>query len=102
MTRAGDRFVALDADAALAVPPGEIAYADGPTILTRHFVWRQARAGLITPATRAVVLLSEVPGELGGAVAEAVLTDFDQGLRTHFGVTPATFLVEEGRSSIAW
>jgi DNA/RNA-binding domain of Phe-tRNA-synthetase-like protein len=82
LTRAGDHFTALDADAPLPVPAGEVAYADGQTVLTRHFVWRQARVGLITPATRAVVLLSEIPGEVGADVARQVLADLAAGLQS--------------------
>lgn len=51
LTRPGDTFTALDSDAPEALPAGEVAYADGATVITRHFVWRQARAGLVTPQT---------------------------------------------------
>jgi DNA/RNA-binding domain of Phe-tRNA-synthetase-like protein len=95
LTRDGDRFTALREEAPLAVPPGEVAYADRPTILTRHFVWRQARSGLITPSTRSVFLVSEVLGDVGGDVAEAVLDDLRTGLRAHFDATPCAFLLHE-------
>jgi DNA/RNA-binding domain of Phe-tRNA-synthetase-like protein len=95
LTRDGDRFTALGEETALAAPPGEVAYADGPTILTRHFVWRQARTGLIIPPTRSVFLVSEVLGDVGGDVAEAVLDDLRTGLRAHFDVTPRAFLLDE-------
>jgi DNA/RNA-binding domain of Phe-tRNA-synthetase-like protein len=83
------------------VPPGEVAYADGPTILTRHFVWRQARTGLITPSTRSVFLVSEVLGDVGD-VAEAVLDDLRTGLRTYFDVTPCAFLLDEQDATASW
>ena len=102
LTRDGDYFVALDADAAIPVPPGEIAYLDGPTVLTRHFVWRQARTGLITPATRSVVLLSEVLGEVGGDVARQVLDDLVAGLRDHFGATPSAYIVDVETPAVSW
>ncbi len=102
LTRDGDHFTALDADAPLPLPPGEIAYLDGPTVLTRHFVWRQARTGLITPATRSVVLLSEIPGEVGEVVARQVLADFAAGLRDHFGAAPSAALVDAGSPSYSW
>lgn len=86
LTREGDTFTALDAADAEAVPPGEIAYAVGSTVLTRHFVWRQSREGLVVPETDDVVLLSEVLGEVGPAVADAILADFLAGLRDYFGV----------------
>ena len=102
LSRPGDQFLALDADEPLDVPPGEVSYAAGQTILTRHFVWRQARAGLIGPATREVFLVSEVLGEVGREVAEAVLAAFRDGLREHFGVTSQTFLVDAQHRCIEW
>ncbi len=105
LTRAGDTFVALDGDEPLATPPGEVAYADGQTILTRHFVWRQARTALITRGTRDVFLVSEVLGEvlaLDSTVASAVLTEFQQGLRDRFGVESQGFVLDAGHTTIAW
>ena len=102
LTRDGDHFTALDADAPIPVPPGEIAYLDGSTVLTRHFVWRQARTGLITPATRSVVLLSEIPSEVGAAVARQVLADLVAGLRHHFGAAPSGDIVDADSPSCSW
>lgn len=51
LTRRGDTFQALDKNEPVAVPDGEVAYVTGRTVLTRHFVWRQSRAGIITPET---------------------------------------------------
>ena len=101
-TRVGDTFLAMDAEEVEAVPPGEVAYADGTTILTRHFVWRQARTGLIDPATRSVFLVSEVLGEVGTDVAEMVLGELESGLRLYFGAEPVTFLLDEGSPQISW
>jgi len=102
LTQPGDQFIALDAESPVAVPPGEIAYADGQAILTRHFVWRQDRTSLITLATQEVFLVSEVPGEVGEEVAEAVLVDFRTGLQEYFGVAPQTFLVDAQNRSVSW
>jgi DNA/RNA-binding domain of Phe-tRNA-synthetase-like protein len=102
LTHAGDTFHGLDAAEPLALPPGEVAYTDGATVLTRHFVWRQAREALVTPATRDVILLSEVLGEVGNATAEAVLNDFRDGLATHFGVDARTFIVSEEQPRVVW
>lgn len=102
LSRPGDHFLALDAAEPLDVPPGEVSYAAGPTILTRHFVWRQARAGLIASGTRQVFLISEVLGEVGREVAEAVVEAFRAGLQAHFGVGAQTFLVDAQHRSIEW
>jgi DNA/RNA-binding domain of Phe-tRNA-synthetase-like protein len=102
LSQAGDHFEALDDPTPVAVPPGEVAYADGATILTRHFVWRQARNALIAPETRHVFLVSEVLGEIEDDVAEAVLADFESGLHTFFGSTPQTFILDKRTPSVAW
>jgi len=97
LTREGDTFTALDAAAPAVVAPGEVAYAVGSTVLTRHFVWRQSREGLVTPATRDVLLLSEVLGEVGPAVADAVRADLLAGLRDYFGVEGTSAVVSAER-----
>lgn len=102
LSRAGDTFTSLDEDEPVDVPPGEVSYASGSVILTRQFVWRQARTGLVTPATRDVFLVSEVLGEVGRAVAEAVAKDFRAGLREHFGVASRTFLLDAQERTIEW
>jgi DNA/RNA-binding domain of Phe-tRNA-synthetase-like protein len=99
LTRPGDGFTALDAAEPLAVPAGEIAYATDATILTRHFVWRQSRAGLVTRATRDVILLAEVLGELGPGVAEHVRDDFSALLAEHYGVTPSAAILDAASPS---
>jgi DNA/RNA-binding domain of Phe-tRNA-synthetase-like protein len=113
-SREGDRFTALDAAEPVAVPPGEVAYADGSTILTRHFVWRQARTALIGAGTRSVVLVSEVleGGSAGGAggagstgrteVVEEVLEDLVEGMRRFFRVRARGWVVDEATPEIAW
>jgi len=101
LTRSGDTFTALDADTPLAVSAGEIAYASGPTILIRHFVWRQARTGLISATTRNVILVSEVLPVAGREVAEAVLAEFRAGLQTCFGVVPHTALLHAHCPAVA-
>jgi DNA/RNA-binding domain of Phe-tRNA-synthetase-like protein len=102
LTRPGDHFTALDSDEPVDVPPGEVACASGSALLTRHFVWRQARTGLITSATTSAFIVSEVLGELGPELPEVVLSDLSEGLREHFGVSPLSFLVDEKQPSIEW
>jgi DNA/RNA-binding domain of Phe-tRNA-synthetase-like protein len=102
LTRAGDEFMALDDATPLPVAPGEVAYADAQTILTRHFVWRQARAGLITSATGEVFLVAEVLDEVGRSVAEAVRTDFVIGLRNYFAADCVSFLVDAENPIVEW
>jgi len=84
LTRPGDRFTALGSREAVDVPPGEVAYTAGRTVLTRHFVWRQAQEGLIGERTTEVVLLAEILE--GNERADEVEGELVGGLRTLFGV----------------
>ena len=102
LTREGDTFTALGEQTTICVPAGEIAYADGQTILTRHFVWRQAQTGLITPFTHSVFLVSEILDEVGQDVAEAVLTDLQTGIQSSFHVPAHAYLLDESNSAVSW
>lgn len=99
LSRPGDTFTALDRDEAVAVPAGEVSYADGPVILTRHFVWKQSRQAILTPASRDILFLSEILGELEPGLAEAVAEDFRSGLARHFGIDATTAILDEQRPS---
>jgi DNA/RNA-binding domain of Phe-tRNA-synthetase-like protein len=101
-TRAGDQYLALDAQQPVAVPEGEVAYADGSTILTRQFVWRQAQEGLIRPDTRDVFLVSEVLGPVGRDAAGAVLEDLAGGLATLFGADVRRFVMGPDHLEAQW
>jgi DNA/RNA-binding domain of Phe-tRNA-synthetase-like protein len=101
-TRPGDRFLALDADAPVEPAPGEVAYATGATVLTRHFVWRQAQEGLIRPDTRDVFVVSEILPAVGDDVAAAVLADLAHGLGAWFGAEVETFALDASRPTAHW
>lgn len=102
LTQEGDTFTALGEQTFVPVPAGEVAYADGQTVLTRHFVWRQAQTGLIAPSTRSVFLVSEILGEVGQDVAEAVLADLHTGVQTLFNVPAQTFLLDSRNPAASW
>jgi len=71
-SKAGDTFKSLDSDEALETPEGEVSYADGSTIITRHFVWKQSKHALITENSKNVLFLAEVLSELPEGSAEKV------------------------------
>lgn len=102
LTREGDTFHALDADAPIPVEPGEIAYTSGSTVLTRHFMWRQSREGLITPKTRDAVLVSEIAGEVGRDVAHAVLADLVTGCSTSLRADVRSVILDAANPSASW
>ena len=93
-TRPGDHFSALDATDAIAVAADEIAYASGTLVLTRHFMWRQAKRALVETKTRNVFLVSEIPGIAGRDVAETMRRDMVSGLREHFGVEAESAILD--------
>jgi DNA/RNA-binding domain of Phe-tRNA-synthetase-like protein len=102
LTREGDTFAALDGNGPVPVPPGEIAYATGTTVLTRHLMWRQAKDGLIHPETRSVFLVSESLPEAGTGVAETVLADLKSGVARSFGASVESFVVDAATPRIEW
>jgi DNA/RNA-binding domain of Phe-tRNA-synthetase-like protein len=102
LTREGDVFTALDDSSAVSVDPGEVAYACGSTVLTRHFVWRQSRTGLITPSTERVFLVSEILGQLDDAIAADLLEAFSAGLAGYFGAEPSVVLVHADAPTLSF
>lgn len=97
LSRQGDTFTALDAAAPLAAPPGEVSYAAGGEILTRHLLWRQSRRALIGPGTSDVVLLSEALPAIEPDMAERMAHAFARSLAEHFAVEAATGVVDKDR-----
>jgi DNA/RNA-binding domain of Phe-tRNA-synthetase-like protein len=95
-TREGDTFQALDAASPVAVPPGEVAYAAGSTILTRQLMWRQSQAGLVTPATTRVLIMSELLPEHPATLVDDVAESFREGFRRHFQVEAVVSRLDRG------
>lgn len=93
MSTESDTFLALGTHAGEEpelIPEGELSYAQGNTVLTRHLAWRQAVHGLVTPQTKDVVFVSEVlceeKSDEKDALAKAVSKDFIDGLDRYFDV----------------
>jgi DNA/RNA-binding domain of Phe-tRNA-synthetase-like protein len=105
LTHQGDTFRPLDSASAERVETGEVAYASGNEVLTRHFVWKQSHKGLLGEATSSVFFVCEVLGgvdESAGGLAQAVLEDLSGGLHRYFGAEPVTFLVDERSPAASW
>ena len=103
MSTSKDVFKALDAEAdaePISIGTGEVVYAQGTMVLTRHLAWRQATQTLVTDKTRDVIFMSEVfneeeasePTELARNVAE----DLVDGLREYFGVEAEASVLGDG------
>ncbi len=93
-TRDGDTYQALGSDHEEMLPGGEVAYVAGNVTLTRHFVWRQSRAGMVQPETTRLFLVAEVLEPVGRDAAVAIHDDFVSGLDRFFGVQAASFLLD--------
>lgn len=102
LTREGDTFRALDDAAAEPVPPGELAYACGGDVLTRHLVWRQSERALIRPATTRAVLVSEALAEVGDEVLDEVAGELASGLERWFGAETSSHRITEASPSVDW
>jgi DNA/RNA-binding domain of Phe-tRNA-synthetase-like protein len=102
LSREGDTFEALDEAGAENIPAGEVSYADGSEILTRHFVWKQSRQALITPANSNVFFVSEILAELPFETAEDVRRAFAEGLLRHFNIEAQTDILNCRNSEISF
>lgn len=93
----GDIFQELssESDTAVPVPAGEIVYADGSTVLTRHFVWRQSKIGAIHPNTQNVLLVSEILKEVENDVVSIVAEEFQKGMSELFSVDTQLFILDK-------
>jgi DNA/RNA-binding domain of Phe-tRNA-synthetase-like protein len=103
MTRQGDRFRALDEEAATDVPPGEVCYSTGNEVLTRHFVWRQSRRGLIQPRTERAILLSEILDEastLEPGLADRVSAELEEVARSFATIVSLSILDPSAPSAV--
>ena len=95
-SKAGDTFESLDSDEALPLAEGEVCYADGGTVITRHFVWKQSKHALITEKSANIVFVAEVLAELPAGFAEEVLEALVTGFGTYFaGNIRAAILSED-------
>lgn len=102
LTRAGDTFTALCSDQTVEVPAGELAYASGTHILTRHLVWRQSQLGLVTPDTQDALFVSESLGPLGPSAADEVLGGLREALDRAFGVALDGTVLTAERPAVSW
>ena len=102
LTRPGDRVSAMDSGQEEELPAGEVAYTDGSTVLTRHFVWKQSTAALVGPGTTEAFLVSEVLGEVGRDVAGEVLADLERLVDVLGGSVAAAEVLEGSGPSLSW
>lgn len=102
LTTAEDSFTAFDADSAAAVAPGEIAYASGNAVLTRHFMWRQSKLALVDADSQRIFLVSEIPAAAGSSGAQAMHDAMVSGLQEFFACECRSFVMHTGCTMVSW
>ena len=96
----GDTFLALDSEEEITVPKGEVSYACGTIIITRHFVWKQAKHAILMPGSKNVIFVSEVLGELPPPTAADVGAALVAGLKQYFGIETAAHILDVNHNSM--
>lgn len=96
----GDKFMALDSSEYESIPEGEVSYADGSEIVTRHFVWKQGKHALLSGDSTNVFFVSEVLGDLPADTAEKTASSFADGLRECFSVDACPVILNKDHRSV--
>ena len=99
-SKVGDTFTALDSDESIPIPAGEVSYADGDKIITRHYVYKQSKHALLTDDSKNVIFVSEILGELPEETAAEVAQAITDGLKTCFGIDTVAVILDEDNLSM--
>lgn len=97
-----DKFTALDSTEPVDVLPGEIVYATGNTVVTRHINWRQSKEGLISHSTTNVCFMAEVLDEYPKTKLAEMIDEFKSCCIEYLKVTPAVYMVDETNPIISF
>lgn len=101
LSREGDTFMALDGQEEEHIPAGEVSYADGNQIVTRQFVWKQAKHLLLNEKTKNVFFVSEILGDLPYETADNVAKALVNGLWKCFGISTTAHILDERNTHLA-
>ena len=96
------QFIALDSDEAVPVLPGEIQYASGNTVVTRHINWRQSKEGLIHESSTNVCFMAEILYGYPEASFADMKDDFRKLCIDLINVEPELFLLNSDSPSIIY
>lgn len=100
MSKQGDTFSALDSDAPEQIDAGEVSYADADEIITRHFIYKQSKRGLLNRGTKNVLFVSEILPELPEDTAQTVAKAFEDGLKSFFGADAKAVILDKDNRTI--
>lgn len=102
-TEGGEPFIELGKDTPVKAMLGEVAYAneDRTQLVTKNFVWRQARLGAVASSTSAFFVVSELLPPFARS-AEMVLDRLVDVISDCFGITPASKILAEPETVWTW
>ena len=95
-----DTFLALDSNEEISVADGEVSYACGSIIITRHFVWKQAKHAILTPKSKNVLFVSEILGNLPDEIVDEVAVAITSGLKQFFNLETQAYILDENNTDI--
>jgi len=101
-SKAGDKFLALDADAAVDVPLGEALYASENTVVTRHINWRQSKEGLIQATSINICLMAEVLNGYPESQLADLQSEFKKCCVNLLHVEPEMHMLDEKNASLTY
>ena len=94
-SKEGDKFFDLDADAAIDVPIGEVLYASGNTVVTRHINWKQSKEGLIQDSSVNICLMAEIVNWYQESQLADLQSDFKKSCMDLLNVAPDIYIRTE-------
>jgi DNA/RNA-binding domain of Phe-tRNA-synthetase-like protein len=103
ITRGGESFTALDKTTIERVEAGETAYfgTRQSELVTRHFVWKQAKRGAIRPDTKSFFLVSELIQPFAMHV-DTVLNELVETCERLFSVKMQSTVLNTGDAGWNW
>jgi DNA/RNA-binding domain of Phe-tRNA-synthetase-like protein len=101
-SKEGDKFLALDAEAAIDLPVGEALYASGNTVVTRHINWKQSKEGLIEAKSTNVCLMAEVLNGYPESQLADMQSEFKKCCVNLLHVEPEMYMLDEENASVTY
>jgi len=101
-SKAGDKFLALDADAVVDIPTGEALYASGDTVVTRHINWKQSKEGLILDSTTNACFMAEVLNGYPQSQLTEMRAEFKRLVSDLLHVESEVYMLDENNPSVVY
>jgi DNA/RNA-binding domain of Phe-tRNA-synthetase-like protein len=96
-----ETFVPFGTDQPEQPEPGEIIFAEGDTVLTRRWTWRQANHSLTLPETTAIEYNVDALPPVTRAEAEAICGELAELIARHCGGRIRVGMLEAGQPELS-